>query len=134
MKKWGIILIISAMCGVACSHGAGNDNDRPDPVTPTRDDKVVEQLADPAERVVTPEYTMNYRDCGVIMGAEAGGALFCIDTGTGRRVDFNPSAATLYIDNRAVAVTSTRLAKVDAGTRWWIITTATDTIFYVTSH
>lgn len=134
MKKWYIILIISALCFASCSHGGSDDPERPDPVTPNRDDKVTEQLADAAERVVTPDYTIYYRDCGVIMGAEASGALFCIDTGTGRRVDFNPSAATLYIDNKAVKVTSTRLAKVDAGTRWWIITTDTGTIFYVTSH
>lgn len=123
-----MLMTLCAAC--ATDPQAPDVPDRPggSGVSPQPDDA----LYNPAPRAVTPLYTLSYADGGIIMGRTAAGTLYAVDISDGRRVDYNPAAATLSIDSRPLTVTAHSLARELDGTRWYRISTTDGEVLIVT--
>lgn len=123
-----IVPISLCLVLVACSSEPSEPSDRPGSAPgqsggpgQAADAVLAEALADGRQRVVTPDVTFFYDNCGTIFGRSEAGSLYCVDIADGSRVDFNPKSESLSINGEIISVKSVELAKKTDSTSWWVI-------------
>ncbi len=131
-----IVILVTALLVLSCSGEPPTPSIRPggDPDNPSAvdDNALAAELKDAQPRVVTGTVTILYNFGGVIMGRDKTGSMYTIDVENGTRIDFNPAACTLSINDISQHVTSVKKAKEVDGTSWYVIDTTAGRVIYVT--
>ncbi len=118
-----LVILLMAMAMWSCKNEPAPPSERPGTVEPTPEFDISGELSNSAQRIVLPDTTVYYDDCGVIFGKTVGGTIFIVDVASGWRADYNPTDTTLLVNGTNIPIREPYIAKRDEEMQWLVAKT-----------